>query len=1743
MRKLTILLLVALLAVTFSMLLVAPAMAVDAPGAPQVRVPTGNGYSSGDWGTGAKWSPVNENVDGSTINDSDYITLITNSGGWQLFTFPAFNVPEGAWNISLRVYYRARDGKEVLLTGNSITAAIQIEDGTLITRYRGTYNNPDLSWRTFSDTWSLNPATGAPWTVQEINGISGARLTQFGVRSDDGWPDIDVSAVWAVVSYSIPRINFLQTPPITTSEGTTWGVAVNVRLSTASTETVTVDYYVTYGSTGVPATPGVDYTIDYRGNYDPSGTLVFAPGDTYEYIGIYPIDDSIPEFNETLSVYLWNPTNAILGTCTETTVQFIDNDFVPPTDISLSSSSVAENQPAGTTVGTFSTTDANPGDTFTYILVAGSGDMDNAFFTISGNSLRTAAGFDYETKNSYGIRIRSTDSTGRSYEEPFTISITDVNEPPGLSLANKITSLPETINTSVRVKVADIVVSDDALGINTLSLSGADAALFEIYGGDLYIKAGTALDYHTNPALDVTVSVDDPAVGATPDDSESMSITVTEVLYTLTVYASGGSVDPAGGSYLAGSTVTLHAYPAAGYEFAGWSGDASGTSTTTSVVMNSDKTVYAGFYPATYQIYTVFLPSEASATCSISGPTSAVYGQGVSLTANPGPLWEFSNWSGYFGDSSQTICFTMPDHDVYQYANFEPATFNLMVNQAGMGYVDPPGGSYRAGTTVTLTADPYTGWRFAGWTGDASGTGITTTVYMDGNKTVQANFEPIRYGVLVNVQPPEAGSTFSFDAPPYAYYGDYVAVSASAGSAWIFDRWESNYPGISGTSASLSFTMPAQEIHLTAYFRPNTYNLTVATNPAPIGSTTGSGAYEADATVSISVLPAYSTASGTRYLFTGWSGPGVANPASPSTTMTMPAGDTTVTANYVLQYYLTANNGGHGTAGGSGWYNAGYNAQATIDPLVVAGTPGTQYVFAGWSGAASGSSSTSDPILMDGPKTATAIWTTQYQVTFAQSGLDSSVSGLVVGGTIASPTQPVALLDYFESEPLWADAGTTIDYYYNGLVGSSSPGKRFWLIDVSTPASGFTVSGPMTLTGTYKTQYQVTFAQTGLDGSTTGIAAQAYIVSLDQRVTLSGNFPGTWYWADSGTVVYYNYSGKVASSTAGKQFVLIAAPSPASGFTVSGPVTLMGVYKTQYLVIFTQSGLDSSAAGTVVSGSIGSPSQTVTLAGNFGSTSYWVDEGTTVTYNYAGLVLSDAGKRFVLTAGPSPTSRFTVSGPQILTGTYKTQYLVTFAQSGLGDDATGTTLRVDIQSPPQFLELTGSFVSQSCWVDAGKGVKYTYISPVSGGAATKYVWAVTSGFGQTAVNNMFTVEAPGTLTGHYWKWTVGVSPASQQYSGLVTFTATLTPASYPGATAPASVDFYVNAQYMGTGTASTAYGVTTWTLSDVPPLESAMEDMRAGVKTVTARFNGLDSINNPTTALTVTKENAIITLDSANAVAVRVGSDGGNNSAFTWSALIHQALDGYAGNLGNIQPEDIALTFSAVGSGGGWTGTASTFDPATGIATFNVPADVLGVETYAGVVTLDNEWFVAAPAEDVLVVYDPSLGFTTGGGWFTWPAGTQNPELEGARVNFGYTMKYTINKKNVQVKGSLLLIAHLDDGGIIRLKSNALYGLAIVSNTYPGIASFSGKCVYTRLDADGNVLAESGNQEFKVYVQDMDEPGNETDMFWFTTKLTIDGELPFSLDGDGDRKVDANEYVYLGGGNLVVPHTLSDRRN
>ncbi len=81
-------------------------------------------------------------------------------------------------------------------------------------------------------------------------------------------------------------------------------------------------------------------------------------------------------------------------------------------------------------------------------------------------------------------------------------------------------------------------------------------------------------------------------------------------------------------------------------------------------------------------------------------------------------------------------------------SNGPPTQYTLTVNAAGAGNVtlNPPGGTYNAGTMVTLTATPNSGYQFSGWSGDLSGSANPATITMNGNKNVTATFTEIPSG-------------------------------------------------------------------------------------------------------------------------------------------------------------------------------------------------------------------------------------------------------------------------------------------------------------------------------------------------------------------------------------------------------------------------------------------------------------------------------------------------------------------------------------------------------------------------------------------------------------------------------------------------------------------------------------------------------------------------------------------------------------------------------------------------------------------------------------------------------------------------------------------------------------------------------------------------------------------------------------------------------------------------------------
>ncbi|MDQ3737727.1 MAG: Ig-like domain-containing protein, partial [Actinomycetota bacterium] len=197
-----------------------------------------------------------------------------------------------------------------------------------------------------------------------------------------------------------------------------------------------------------------------------------------------------------------------------------------PTGISLSDSSVAENEPAGTDVGTLSTADPDSGDTHTYSLVSGPGADDNGSFEIAGSALKAKAPLDHEVKPSRSIRLRTSDGRGGTFEKILAIDVNDVNEDPtNISLSDSSVDENESAGTEVGTLLAADQDSGDTHSFSLVSGSGeADNGSFRINGAKLETDA--SFNFETKPSYSIRVRTTDNTGGTF---EKAFTITVTDV--------------------------------------------------------------------------------------------------------------------------------------------------------------------------------------------------------------------------------------------------------------------------------------------------------------------------------------------------------------------------------------------------------------------------------------------------------------------------------------------------------------------------------------------------------------------------------------------------------------------------------------------------------------------------------------------------------------------------------------------------------------------------------------------------------------------------------------------------------------------------------------------------------------------------------------------------------------------------------------------------------------------------------------------------------------------------------------------------------------------------------------------------------------------------------------------------------------------------------------------------------------
>lgn len=220
--------------------------------------------------------------------------------------------------------------------------------------------------------------------------------------------------------------------------------------------------------------------------------------------------------------------------------------------------------------------------------------------------------------------------------------------------------------------------------------------------------------------------------------------------FTLTISPdAGGTIDasPAAPTHQEGSLVTLEATPFAGYQFTGWTNDATGQTNPLMITMDSDKTFGAIFALRTYPLTLTAL--NGSITLN---PSKAIYEHGsqVELRAIPDLHYHFTGWTGDIPDGHEIsnplpLTIISPTAVV---ANFAIDSFTLIAtaDEGGSVQTDPDQTTYDYGASTSITAIADDGYQFTGWSGDVSAQQAETNplvLTVETDTTVKAYFRAL----------------------------------------------------------------------------------------------------------------------------------------------------------------------------------------------------------------------------------------------------------------------------------------------------------------------------------------------------------------------------------------------------------------------------------------------------------------------------------------------------------------------------------------------------------------------------------------------------------------------------------------------------------------------------------------------------------------------------------------------------------------------------------------------------------------------------------------------------------------------------------------------------------------------------------------------------------------------------------------------------------------------------------------
>lgn len=211
-------------------------------------------------------------------------------------------------------------------------------------------------------------------------------------------------------------------------------------------------------------------------------------------------------------------------------------------------------------------------------------------------------------------------------------------------------------------------------------------------------------------------------------------------------------------------------------------------------------------------------------------------------------------------------------------------TLSLTVDPLGYGAVTGEG-DYPQSTFAQIQAYPDTGKYFVNWTGDYSGTENPANIFMDGNKSIQANFAASQLSLQLFNDPEDGGTT---TGQGVYTYGDTANIEATAASGYEFSGWTG---GVTTSDNPHDFII-TENTQITANYTQLEFELELSVSPADSGFVSGDGSYASGATANISASPA------DGYAFDSWSGD--ASGTSAATTVLMDRNKSAV-ANFVLK--------------------------------------------------------------------------------------------------------------------------------------------------------------------------------------------------------------------------------------------------------------------------------------------------------------------------------------------------------------------------------------------------------------------------------------------------------------------------------------------------------------------------------------------------------------------------------------------------------------------------------------------------------------------------------------------------------------------------------------------------------------------------------------------------------------------------------------------------------------------------